>query len=222
MKVTDYCKRCGSSYPLGLKVCIQCGNALEQPSTPTNTNLDEVLNTVGAIILYFVLTVILQVMSRGNTSYFLIGIAPVIFLAVRLYLSVEKNAARHAFVRLLAVASMFIFFFSSQYAGNKNKTSTIDFVRQTAAHVDRICKESSKCPETIDGFSCKDNFSGVCSIQKNGYTIYYRYSYPDHYNDKNRITIQEFSLGGKLDGYETFYINGGTTKPLTESHRHSS
>jgi len=207
------CTKCSTPNSEGASFCMKCGMSLSRDPALTKTHIDEVLSTLGAIIFTFLGAAALSVFTRlGNKGYFIIGISPVLFLAGRFYVAADKWSKRYSLLRLLAVALMFTYFFTNHYTHTRNKASTVEFERRIARQTDRICKSTGKCPETIEGFVCSR--SGDCTLEQNGYTIHYRVS--------GEESEQTFLLGGKLDGYEAFHIEGGVDKPLNEGHSHTS
>jgi len=208
------CLHCNAPDPGGAKFCAKCGASLSWYPARTTTHFQEVLLTAGAIVLYTVFSAILPNIFSDDPGYFVAGILPVLILAGRSYLERDRKAQDYSLVRYVASAILFFVFFAGQHQHNATKAATIEFVKQTAHQVDLVCKQNGKCPEKIEGFVCNDVYSSGCTTQVNGYKL--------QYGLHNGDTIGEFNLGGRLDGYETFYMNGGVTKPIEEHHRHSS
>jgi len=86
------CTKCRTPNFTGARFCMKCGTALGRDPALAKTHIDEVMITIGAIVFYLFLAAGLSAFTRfGNGDYFLIGVAPVLFLSAQLYVSTIRG-----------------------------------------------------------------------------------------------------------------------------------
>jgi len=204
-----YCTKCGASMS-GMG-----GKALSKPWI-ARSSWYEVFGWLAALFLTSLAVGVGMANGMLDFVAFVISIIAVVFMLVALFSRLDRTAKIHGVLRPVVALLIVAVFWNAHTAEVK---ATMDFVRQTAQQVDRVCKENKKCPDKIEGFVCDGNaIRSTCSGSRNDFPISYElHSDMDEGTEKSLFLFQV-----KLGGYTRFSVKGGVQKQIEEHYSEGS
>ena len=213
------CPECREEQPEENTYCVKCGvsmsgsggKGLSTPRTVRSLSY-EVVSWVVALFLSFVGVGIGANNGMLDFIAFVISIVALVFGVVVLFSPLDRTAKVNGVLRPAVVLLMVAVFWAAHTAKVK---ATMDFVRQTAQQVERVCKENKTCPDKIEGFVCDGNASrSTCSGSRNDFPISY-----ERYHDMDEGTANSlFRFQVKLGGYTRFSVTGGVQKQIEQRY----